>query len=367
MLITPIVVHESKEFVEKFLLEMQHGNIPLLLNKNSTQVEIDNILSNINVLDKRFVNDKYFLLCTSGTTGYTKLVVHTYDNIIKTGKQFAKVLGATSKDVFFSASKMFHAYGLGNSLSIPQACDASVVYCDELITPKLACEIIEKNGVTVFCGVPRHFASMVNSSIYPKNSKLRICLSAGEKLPRNIAEQFEKNTGVKIIDAVGSTEALGFMIVDGKKMEDVDLKFVDEELYMKSNSMFHGYYNDIESTNYSIRDGWLKTGDLYDYEDGIYTYKGRANDLVKINGSKVYLNILEQRILLIDGVKECAITTYTNKNDLMRLKLYLVCDNLDHVKPHINEIAKEYRTTLLIELKDELPRTATGKIRKYSI
>lgn len=367
MKICPIFVNESREFVEDFLYKINANSIPLLLNSNSTIEEINKIMESVKTLDERFLNDKYFLLCTSGTTGYTKLVVHSYDNILKTGTQFTKVLNATSDDVFFSASKMFHAYGLGNSFSIPRACGASVVYCNQLVTPKLACEIIENNDVTVFCGVPRHFASMVNSNTYPKNSKLRICLSAGEKLPRNIAEEFEKNTGVKIIDAIGSTEALGFMISDGKKMDEVELKLVDEELYMKSNSMFLGYYNDIESTNYSLRDGWLKTGDLYDYEDGIYTYKGRANDLVKINGSKVYLNILEHKILQLPGVKECAVTTYKNKNDLLRLKLYLVCDNLKEVKSSITKIAKEYRTTLLIELKNELPRTATGKIRKYSI
>lgn len=366
-MIIPLIVYESQEFVREFLNIMNNGDIPLLLNNNSTQDEISAILDKIKTTDERFIDDKYFLLCTSGTTGYTKLVVHTYQNIIKTGKQFAKVLDATSEDVFFSASKMFHAYGLGNSISIPQACGASVVYRDELVTPKLACEIIENNEVTIFCGVPRHFASMVNSNTYPKNSKLRICLSAGEKLPKNIALEFEKNTGVKIIDAIGSTEALGFMICNGKKVDEVDLKLIDEELYMKSDSMFLGYYNDIDSTKYSIRDGWLKTGDLYDYENGIYTYKGRVNDLVKINGSKVYLNVLEQKILAIPGVKECALTTYKNKNDLVRLKLYLVCDDLNKAKSDIANLAKEYRTTLLIELKDELPRTATGKIRKYSI
>lgn len=354
--------HESHEFVNKFIQKINDGVIPLLFNSATSELEYNKILEKISVIDDRFSN--CFILCTSGTTGYTKLVVHSFSNLEKTGKQFAKILNATSDDVFFSAAKMFHAYGLGNSYSIPNACGASVVFNDELITPTLACDIIDKNKVTVFCGVPRHFASMANTKTYPKSGSLRICLSAGEKLPKHIKEEFEKNTGAEIIDAVGCTETLGFMLSSGKPIEEVEIKLIDEELYVKSDSMFLGYYGE-EATN--LQDGWLRTGDLYDFDGNTYTHKGRANDLIKINGNKIYTNIVEQEIISMPGVKECALKLYKSTSGLDKLKLYLVCDNYSDIKSSITEIGKKNRVSILVELKDELPRTATGKIRKYKL
>jgi acyl-coenzyme A synthetase/AMP-(fatty) acid ligase len=356
--------YESDSFLYDFLNQIDNGYIPLILNSNITKEERSSIEVNISSIDERFIHGKYFILCTSGTTGYTKLVVHSYDSLEKTGRQFAKILDATGDDIFFSASKMFHAYGLGNSFSIPNSCGASTIFCDKLITPKLACDVINQNAVTVFCGVPRHYASMVNTKTYPSSKSLRLCLSAGEKLPLNIKHEFERNTGVKIIDAVGSTETLGFMLSSGKKIKDVDIKLINDELFVKSDSMFLGYYN--EPSN-NLENGWFKTGDLYEVNDEVYTHRGRVNDLIKINGNKVYANTIEHEVLELDGVKECAVVKYKNSFELDKIKLCIVCDNYDKIKLQVLSISKKYRIPFLIELKNELPRTATGKIRKYEL
>lgn len=361
--VMPITVHESPMFIEEFINAMSHGLIPLLMNSQTTQEEKQKIYDNISNLDPRFVQGNYFIMCTSGTTGYTKLVVHSYDNIVKTGQQFADVLNATTNDVFFSAAKMFHAYGLGNSFSIPQAAGASVVYCDELITPKLACDIIQQHSVTVFCAVPRHYASMVSTNTYPKNSSLRICVSAGEKLPAYIKQQFEQNTGVKIIDAVGSTEMLGFMLADGLPVPGVNLILDDQELLVRSDSMFLGYYNE---PGYCVKNNWMRTGDLYELQNRRYIHQGRTGDLIKINGNKIYTSTLEQEIMSISGVQECAVTVFKTAAGLEKLKLQLVCDNYKEIQHKILAVGQNYRISFVTEIKNELPRTATGKIRKYT-
>lgn len=361
--VVPITVQESSVFIEEFVNAMNRGSIPLLMNIKTTQEEKQKIYANISKLDCRFTHGNYFIMCTSGTTGYTKLVVHSYNNILKTGQQFANVLNACANDVFFSAAKMFHAYGLGNSFSIPQAAGASVVYCNELITPKLACDVIERHSVTVFCAVPRHYASMVATNTYPKNGSLRICVSAGEKLPAHIKQQFEQNTGVRIIDAVGSTEMLGFMLADGRPVPGVNLILDEQELLVRSDSMFLGYYNE---PSHCVKNNWMRTGDLYEIQNRCYVHQGRTGDLIKINGNKIYTGTLEQEIMSISGVQECAVTVFKTSAGLEKLKLQLVCDNYKEIRHKILTIGQKYRTSFVTEIKNELPRTATGKIRKYT-
>lgn len=357
-----MTVRESPEFLEEFVAAMNHGQIPVLLNPNVTNAEREKITQNIAALDPRFAHGNYFVLCTSGTTGYTKLVVHCYNNIVQTGRQYAEILQATDQDVFFSAAKMFHAYGLGNSFSIPQAVGASVVYYNGLVTAQAACEIIDGHGVTVFCGVPRHYASMVQNQTYPKKSSLRKCISAGEKLPAAIQQEFQRCTGIEIIDAVGSTEMLGFMLSNGQPVPGVDIKLVDHELLVKSSSMFLGYYNEPA---HNIVNNWLCTGDLYDVENGQYVYQGRSNDLIKVNGTKVYCTAVEHEIQALPGVQECCLVKYKNHLGLEKLKLFLVCDNYTAIKASIANIGKKYRLSFLTEIKHALPRTASGKIQKY--
>lgn len=360
--VQPIVVEESRAFVSEFVAAMNSGQIPLLMHPQTPGQEREKILNKIAELDPRFLQGNYFIMCTSGTTGYTKLVVHNYDNALATGQQYANVLQACEKDVFFSAAKMFHAYGLGNSFSIPQAAKASVVYCDQLITPQLARDIIDTHGVTVFCGVPRHYHSMVQTQSYPCGRSLRICVSAGEKLPEPIKKEFEKHTGVKIIDAVGSTELLGFMLSNGIPVPGVDVKLDRNELLAKSSSMFLGYYNEPA---HNIENNWVRTGDLYELHNGLYIHQGRVNDLIKINGTKVYTGAVEQEIRALPGVHECCLIKYNNAQGLEKLKLFLVCDNYNGLRSHIADISKKYRISFLTEIKDVLPRTTTGKIRKY--
>lgn len=361
--VLPITVEESSAFVKQFVSLMGSGCVPVLMNSQATQEEKQKIYTNIANLDSRFGYGNYFIVCTSGTTGYTKLVVHSYDNIIKTGQQFAKVLNANSSDVFFSAAKMFHAYGLGNSFSIPHAAGASVVYCDQLITPKLACDIIQQHSVTVFCAVPRHYASMVTTNTYPNNGSLRVCVSAGEKLPVQIRQQFEQNTGAKIIDAVGSTEMLGFMLADGRPVPGVNVLLDEQELLVRSDSMFLGYYNEPALC---LANNWMRTGDLYEIQDQQFVHQGRLGDLIKINGNKIYTTTVEQEIQCITGVQECSLTVFKTAAGLEKLKLQLVCNNYNEVKHKILAVSKKYRISFITELQNELPRTATGKIRKYN-
>src|SRR5664279_2758069 len=163
--------------------------------------------------------DAAFWLYSSGSTGRPKGTVHTHANPYWTAELYAKpVLGLTEHDVCFSAAKLYFAYGLGNGLTFPLSVGASVVLMAERPTP----EAVFRRWVaadsqarpTVFFGAPTGFAGMLASPSLPAREavSLRMCSSAGEALPSEIGQRFERHFGVAIIDGIGSTEMLHIFI-----------------------------------------------------------------------------------------------------------------------------------------------------------
>jgi len=314
-----------------------------------------------------------FILCTSGTTGHTKLVVHSQQSIVGTGLQYgSKVLDITKDDVIFSAAKLSHAYGLGNSLSIPFTHGASVVLESELPTAERIVKHIEQNKVTMFAGVPRHYASLLGYNKTADLSSLRICLSAGEALPEKISHDFSNKHQVEIIDAIGSTELLGFALSSNQPVAECQVQLTDGELYVKSPYSSTKYYNDPESTRYTFNDGWIKTNDIYDIDSaGTFVYRGRANDCIKINSIYISLTTIEQKLYNVESVLESAVVTYPNKHGLNRIKICVVLksgfDSKEEYQKILTNIKsnEQIKIPFVIKFVDALPRTSSGKIKKY--
>ena len=238
------------------------GVIPVLDNRNKSDKVFDNIDEFITAyyLDRtppitEKVDDA-FMLCTSGTTGQTKFVVHSQESICGTGLQFGPYLNITKNDTILSAAKMFHAYGLGNSISIPLSHGCTVILESELPSPIRIVNHIQNHKVTIFCGVPRHYTSLL--SVKYGCESLRICLSAGELLPNNVKNSFTLIHNCDIIDSIGSTESLGFMISSGVPVDGCQVKLLNE------------YGDEVESGN---------IGELFvSVPFGSYKYKiGRAH------------------------------------------------------------------------------------------
>lgn len=315
-----------------------------------------------------------FILCTSGTTGHTKLVVHSQQSIVGTGLQYgSKVLDITKDDVIFSAAKLSHAYGLGNSLSIPFTHGASVVLESELPTAERIVKHIEQNKITMFAGVPRHYASLLGYNKTADLSSLRICLSAGEAVPTKISTDFKAKYQIDIIDAIGSTELLGFALSSNQLVPGCEIKLInDGEFYVKSPLASTKYYNDPESTAYTFVDGWIRTNDVYHRDAaGNLQYQGRTNDCIKVNSVYVSLTMLEQKLYNVESVTEAAVVTYPNKYGLDRIKVCVVLkpgfDSKEEYQNILRTIknSEQVKIPFIIKFVDSLPRTSSGKIRKY--
>ncbi|MBT4985070.1 MAG: AMP-binding protein, partial [Ilumatobacter sp.] len=152
-----------------------------------------------------------FWLCTSGSTGAPKLAMHRHADIPATCETYAdQVLGITADDVCYSVGPMFHAYGLGNSLTFPFSVGATVVLePSRPPTPQGVATRVADHGVTLFFCIPTFYAALLASDIADNTfASVRFGVSAAEALPAETFERFRDRFGVTILDGIGSTEQL---------------------------------------------------------------------------------------------------------------------------------------------------------------
>ena len=163
--------------------------------------------------DKSFAattaDDMCFWLYSSGSTGAPKGTVHAHSSLVQTAELYGKpILGIREDDVVFSAAKLFFAYGLGNGLSFPMSVGATTILMAERPTPAALFARLTQHQPTIFYGVPTLYAAMLASPDLPRAEavKLRRCTSAGEALPKDLGERWQRHFGVDILDGIGSTE-----------------------------------------------------------------------------------------------------------------------------------------------------------------
>jgi acyl-coenzyme A synthetase/AMP-(fatty) acid ligase len=349
--------------------------------------EFDSSANDISDFDLFATNkdDICFYMFSSGTTGCIKRIAHKHKNIIPTCINYAKkTLYMNSYDICFSAAKLSFAYGFGNSMTFPLFVGASTILLPENSTAKNNLDIIEKYKPTIYFGVPGIYAHQLKSLENKSRdlSSIRMYISAGERLPSTIYNNWYEKTRMKIVDGIGTTEALHIFIsnrhefseagcsgriVPGYKAKIVDIDGKD----LPDNEI--GYLQvQGEST---AEDGWLNTGDMFVKNQNRYYYKGRSNDMLKIGGVWVGPSVIEEEILKHPEVVEVAVLHSPSADNLDKLKAYVILKNNNINKTSIkNQIKKmcidnlpvNYYPTY-VEFVDNLPKTATGKIQRYHL
>ena len=344
--------------------------------------------------------DHAFWLYSSGSTGKPKGTVHTHANPWWTAELYGKpVLGLTEDDVCFSAAKMYFAYGLGNALTFPLSVGATVLLMAERPTPDATFKRwTGQTGVkpTVFFGAPTGFAGMLASHHLPARETvaLRMCSSAGEALPAEIAQRFKQHFGCDIVDGIGSTEMLHIFLSNrpddirygttGKPVEGYEIELRGEDgqpvavgevgdLYIKGPSAAVMYWANPEKTRDTFRDGWTKSGDKYSRDaDGYYTYAGRSDDMLKVSGIYVSPFEVEATLMQHPAVLEAAVIGKQDADGLTKTKAFVVLKDdqsasEDELKNFVKERLAPYKYPRFIEFVDELPKTATGKIQRFRL
>lgn len=340
-----------------------------------------------------------FWLYSSGSTGQPKGVAHVHSALRATSDTYgAQVLGIKQSDTVLSAAKFFFAYGLGNAMTFPLSVGAKTVLFGGRPTPQGMIETIGTHKPTVFCGVPTLYAAMVaemDKSGFPV-TPLRICISAGEALPEDVGVRWERHTNVEILDGVGSTEMLHIFLsnapgdvaygTSGVAVPGYDLRLVDEadeevsvgeigELLVNGGSAASCYWNQRDKTRSTFEGVWTRTGDKYERRaDGRLIYCGRTDDMFKVSG--IWLSPFEVEGALVShpSVLEAAVVAQQDKDGLEKPKAFVVlqsgaasADLEATLKDHVKQKIGLWKYPRWIEVVEDLPKTATGKIQRFKL
>jgi benzoate-CoA ligase len=344
-----------------------------------------------------------FWLYTSGSTGVPKAAIHLARDVVYAAHIFPKLIGLTAADLTFSAPRMHFAYGMGNSLLFPLATGGTAVIQGEKPTPESVFNTLEQFRPSVFFGGPALFQGMLNTVQERDRTRtrsrlefLRYCVSAGEALPAPLYEQWRETFGHEILDCVGSTENLTFFLANlpgrsrpgssGAAVPGFDLRLMDAQgrdvpegeagtLWVRGPTTAARYWNRRALTMSVMRGEWLVTGDRFRRRaDGRYEFLGRDDDMLKIGGSWVSPLEVEHALLSHPAVAECAVVGRRDESGLGQAMAFVVARggiqsaNLsESLRAHLQGRLAAFKVPRWIEFVDQLPRTSTGKIRRFRL
>ncbi len=344
-------------------------------------------------------DDMAFWLYSSGSTGKPKGTVHLQHDINYTCETYARhVLEITDSDKTFSASKLFHAYGLGNGISFPYWAGASTVLHPGKPAPQAVLETLQRHKPTLFFSVPTLYNAILNyqgAQEYDLSS-IRLCASAAEALPPGVWRRWKETFGSIILDGIGSTEMLHIFLSNtleaykpgssGKPVPGYEAKILNEEGYpvepgeagylsVKGDSAAAFYWRNHEKTKATIRGEWMFAGDWYRMdEDGFYWYEGRSDDMIKVGGLWVSPVEIEGTLGDHPAVVEAAAVGIP-VDGLTRVKAFVILHEghegseelVEELQNWCKERLKRYQFPHVVDFVEDLPRTVTGKIQRYKL
>jgi long-chain acyl-CoA synthetase len=338
----------------------------------------------------RAPDDTAVILYTSGTTGKPKGAELTHDNLRRNVEIAARLFGLGDDTVTLGALPLFHSFG--------QTCGLNATIfaggCLTLIPrfdPEKALEIIQRDRVNVFEGVPTMYSAMLNQPDADSydTSSLKVCASGGAAMPVEVMRGFEEKFGCKVLEGYGLSETspvASFNHPDkerkpgsiGTPIDGVEMKLADEEngvgeIAIKGHNVMKGYWRNPDATQEVMRDGWFHTGDMAQVDDdGYYFIVDRKKDMIIRGGYNVYPREIEEVLYEHPAVREVAVLGVPH-DDLgeeigaaVALKDGQDVD-AEELQAFVKEQVAAYKYPRHVWFVDELPKGPTGKILKREI
>jgi long-chain acyl-CoA synthetase len=347
-------------------------------------------------LSDRDGSDTAVILYTSGTTGTPKGAELTHDNMRKNVEISRGLFDAGPEDIVLGALPLFHSFGQTCGMNTTIAAGGTLTLIPRF-DPGKALEIIERDEVTVFEGVPTMYSAMLHHEAADSTdvSALRVCASGGAAMPGEVLRAFEEKFGTQVLEGYGLSETspvASFNHPDrerkvgsiGTPIDGVEMKVVDEdgndlptgevgEIVIKGHNVMKGYWNRPDATEESIKDGWFHTGDMAQVDDdGYFFIVDRKKDMIIRGGYNVYPREIEEVLYEHPAVREVAVVGVPHDElgeevgAVVALKEGESADE-DELRSYAKEQVAAYKYPRQIWFVDELPKGPTGKILKREI
>ncbi len=349
-------------------------------------------------------DDLMLMFFTSGTTGYPKIAAHSCKYPLGhyiTAKYWH---GVSENGLHFTISETGWGKALWGKLYGQWLCEGAVFTYDfDRFSASDILPMFAKYNISTFCAPPTMLRMMIKEDIAKYDlSSIKHMTTAGEALNPEVYRQFEKATGLQIMEGFGQTELtltianliggthkLGSM---GKPVPLYDVDIVDPdgnpvadgevgEIIVRTDKrvpcgLFSGYYRNEEKTHEVWHDGMYHTGDTaWRDEDGFYWYVGRVDDVIKSSGYRIGPFEIESVIMELPYVLECGVSAVPDevRGQIVKASIVLTkgTEGTEELKKEIQTYVKEhtapYKYPRVVVFRDELPKTISGKIQRNKL
>jgi fatty-acyl-CoA synthase len=334
---------------------------------------------------------------TSGTTARPKGVQITHRNIWVNAVTFALHAGVTDRDVYLHTLPMFHANGWGmpfgmTGMGVPQVVIRKIDGAEIL-------RRVQRYGVTVLCAAPAVVASVLEAAQswegeVPGRERVRV-ICAGAPPPSRTIERIESELGWEFLQIYGLTETSPLLTVNRRRAEEdalpaadaarrlaragmpaigVQVRVSDQgEVLARSNVVLEGYWEQPEATADALEGGWFHTGDGGSLDDeGYVTISDRKKDVIITGGENVSSIEVEDALFSHPAVAEVAVIGVPHEKwgETIKALVVLAAGEIAteaELIAHCKSRLAGYKAPTSVELRTEIPRTATGKVQKFKL
>ncbi|MFD4647120.1 long-chain fatty acid--CoA ligase [Streptomyces sp. NPDC058441] len=340
-------------------------------------------------------DDTAVILYTSGTTGTPKGAELTHRNLVSNALTAAGTLLCVGPDdVLFGGLPLFHAFGQTCALNTAITAGACLTLLPRFDSAT-ALEILRRDEVTVFLGVPTMYTALLQSGVGSALPRLRLGVSGGSALPVELLHAAERELGVTVLEGYGLSETSPVACFNppdrprkpgsiGLPVRGVELRLVAEggrvvgpgevgELAIRGENVMKGYWNRPDATARAFQEGWFHSGDLARVDDdGYYFIVDRKKDLVIRGGYNVYPREIEEVLYRHPDVAEAAVIGVPDPARGEEVAAVVVLRpgariTTDELRDYVRQRVAAYKYPRIVRFVDELPKGATGKILKRDI
>jgi benzoate-CoA ligase len=349
----------------------------------------------------RHFNDLTYMFYSGGTTGTAKGITHLAHDFVLIPHRQGAFWEYGAGDVVFATSKKYFTHGLWPGVLIPLYWGGTAVIDRRPPTPDVILATLRDHAVTKLITVPTVLKNVIEhltkSSTAEKFPRLKLVISASEKMPPEMFERFQSLTGVELFDSIGSSEITYEWIANrpkefkrgslGKPVFGYEVRLMSAEghdvtepdtsgeAWIKSRTACFFYWRKYDKSRETFVGDWTRTGDnlMFD-KDGFFWFSGRNNDLFKVKGLWVSPIDIEAALTSHPAVREAAVVAFEDAAGLTKPRAYLVLRDghaetpglLDELRAAVTPLGS-YKVPESFVVLDQLPRTTLMKIDRRAL